>query len=178
SSDYEAQHRLEVAQRQRQPVRTVPELVADLVKQLLERAELEEQRDVVGILGIGWRAFHRETILLEKSLAHRVAPGVEQRVERRTVDLALGAIAARGRALRVIERAEHRGDVLERRRLHPALGIVARGLPFEVDDDEVAGGQQDLPEVIVAVIARAKRGDRPPAKLAEPRAQRALERLE
>src|SRR5690606_6723094 len=55
---------------------------------------------------------------------------------------------------------------------------VARGLSFEVDDDEVSRGQQDLSEVIVAVISRAKRGDPPAAKLAEPRAQRTIEPLE
>ena len=52
---------------------------------------------------------------------------------------------------RVVERAQHARDVLERRRLGAALGQRARRLALEIQDVEVVLRDQDLAEVIVAV---------------------------
>ena len=61
------------------------------------------------------------------------------------------------RAVRVAERAQHAGDVAQRRMLAPALGERPRRLALEVDDHEVVVGEQHLAEVIVAVVARLER---------------------
>src|SRR4051812_9654851 len=57
---------------------------------------------------------------------------------------------------RVMEGAQHPGDVPQRAALDAALAQWPRRLAFEVDDDEVVAGVQDLPEVIVAVRADAQ----------------------
>ena len=58
---------------------------------------------------------------------------------------------------RVVERAQHAGDVAQRRMLRAPLRERPRRLAFEVDDDEVVARDQHLAEVIVAVVARLRR---------------------
>ena len=58
----------------------------------------------------------------------------------------------------VAEGAEHAGDVAEGRLLGAALGERAGGLAFEVEDDVVAAGAEELAEVVVAVDADALAG--------------------
>src|SRR5262249_15491738 len=60
---------------------------------------------------------------------------------------------------RVVERAEHACHVAQRAALDAPLAQWPRWLAFEVDDDEVVAGAQDLAEVIVAVRADAQPGD-------------------
>ena len=54
-----------------------------------------------------------------------------------------------------MERAQHAGDVAQRRALDPALADGAGRLALEVDDHEVLARPQHLPEVVVAVHAHA-----------------------
>ena len=61
----------------------------------------------------------------------------------------------------VAEGAEHSGDVLERRLFGAAFGERTGGLAFEVEDDVVAAGAEDLAEMIVAVDADALAGSLP-----------------
>ena len=63
------------------------------------------------------------------------------------------------RVRRVVERAEHAGDVAERAALDAALAQRPQRLAFEIDDDEVVAGVEDLAEVVVAVRADALAGD-------------------
>ncbi len=64
------------------------------------------------------------------------------------------------------------GHVAERRGLAPALGEAAAGLALEVDDRHVALRDQHLPEVVVAVDARAAAGGRQRRHPREARGQR------
>ena len=57
-----------------------------------------------------------------------------------------------------MKRSEHSGNVLERRAFLAALFERAGGLTFEINDDEVVAGEEDLAEMIVAVDARSHRG--------------------
>ena len=76
------------------------------------------------------------------------------------------------RAVRgVVERAQHAGDVAQRRALEPPLAERARRLALEVDDDEVLAGVEHLAEVVVAVAADAHR--RRAARSSDARAARA-----
>ena len=52
---------------------------------------------------------------------------------------------------RVVERAQHAGDVAQRRMLRAPLGQAARRLAFEVGDDEIVLLQQHLAEVDAAL---------------------------
>ena len=52
---------------------------------------------------------------------------------------------------RIVERAQHAGHVLERRALGAAVGDRLRRLAFEIENEDVAVGDQDLAEMIVAV---------------------------
>ena len=56
---------------------------------------------------------------------------------------------------RVVEGAQHARHVAQRRALGAALLEGARRLALEVDDDEVVARDQYLPEVVIAVKARA-----------------------
>ena len=55
-----------------------------------------------------------------------------------------------------MERAQHAGDVAQRRALEPPLAERPRRLALEVDDDEVAAGVEHLAEMVVAVDADAR----------------------
>jgi len=52
-----------------------------------------------------------------------------------------------------MERAQHAGNILEGRTLPATLCQRARGLAFEIDDDKVAAGEENLAEMIVAMNA-------------------------
>ena len=56
---------------------------------------------------------------------------------------------------RVVERADHAGDVAQAVVLAAALGQRLRRRPVEVDDDEVLAGVEHLLQVVVAVRADA-----------------------
>ena len=53
----------------------------------------------------------------------------------------------------VVKRAQHAGNVLQRRALLAAILKRASRLPFEIDNDEITAGEEDLSEMIVAVDA-------------------------
>ena len=55
----------------------------------------------------------------------------------------------------VAEGAEHAGDVAQGGLLGAALGEGACGLAFEVEDDVIAAGTEDLAEMVIAVDADA-----------------------
>src|SRR5205085_7449736 len=88
-------------------------------------------------------------------LARRALPRLERRHQ--ALDVRLGALAKLGRAARVAERAQHAGDIAQRRVLAAALGEWPRGLALEVDDQEVVVRNEHLAEVVVAVMARLHR---------------------
>ncbi len=79
-------------------------------------------------------------------------PGRRQ-ARRASAGLVRGRIAQAPSA-RVVERAQHAGDVAQRTRACAALLERTRGLALEIDDQEVVAREQDLPEVEVAVVAR------------------------
>src|SRR5205085_3507786 len=49
-------------------------------------------------------------------------------------------------------RAQHPGDVAQRRALSPPLGDRPRRLALEVDDEPVTAGPEHLAEVVVTVV--------------------------
>ncbi len=51
------------------------------------------------------------------------------------------------------EGVDHPRQIEQRRHLEPALLQVAIGLTFEVDDEQIVTGQQDLPQVEIAMTA-------------------------
>jgi hypothetical protein len=69
----------------------------------------------------------------------------------------LCATRRKRRPARVVERAQHARHVAQRRALGAPLLEAARGLAFEVDDDEVVVRHQHLAQVVVAVEAALQR---------------------
>src|SRR5688572_12037768 len=65
------------------------------------------------------------------------------------------AFAEQGAHGRVMERADQRGDVAQRRTLDAALAERAIGLAFEIDNREVFAGEEQLAEAEIAVTADA-----------------------
>ncbi len=55
----------------------------------------------------------------------------------------------------VAEGTQHSGDISKRRLLGSALSEAFGGFAFEVEDDEVAAGAENLPEMVVAMDANA-----------------------
>src|SRR4051794_39943657 len=129
------------------PLRAVVELVAELVDRLLELEHREQPLD-------------RHLARREQRLVDRAEVAVEELPARllfpafRDVD----AAKQRRRARDVRERAEHPGDVAQRRALAPPLGHRARGLALEVENHPVLVRPECLAQVVVAV-----RADDPPA---------------
>ena len=68
---------------------------------------------------------------------------------------------------RITERAEHSRDVAQRRALRATLLQLPRRLAFEVENDHVPFGHEDLAEVIVPVTADARSGSRQVAQIIE-----------
>ena len=64
-----------------------------------------------------------------------------------------------GRAGGVIERADHPGDIAQRRVLAPPLRHRPRRLALEIDDVEIVLHREHLSQVIVAVVPALDRGD-------------------
>ena len=57
----------------------------------------------------------------------------------------------------VVKRAQHSGNILQRRAFLAAFPQWPCGLTFEIDNDEVGASKQDLAKMIVAVDARDHR---------------------
>ena len=91
---------------------------------------------------------------METAFCQRLGPGLEVFC---VVGAALGEGVERGVG-GVAEGAEHACDIFERRLFGAALGETAGGFAFEVEDDVVAAGAEDLAEVVVAVDADALAG--------------------
>src|SRR5258707_7617834 len=85
----------------------------------------------------------------------------------RTDDGALGLAEDHG-VRRVVEGAEHARHIAKGAALDAALAERPGGLAFEVDDDEVGAGMEDLAEVIVAVCADAQPADSGAEDVADP----------
>src|SRR6267378_3685338 len=101
------------------PVGAVRRLVAQLVEHLLHLGELQEATHVVD--GVEQAAALRRCgVGLDERLARRFLPSGERGSE--PLDAGLGALAELRRAARVAERAQHPGDVAQRRMLFAALG--------------------------------------------------------
>ena len=54
----------------------------------------------------------------------------------------------------VVKRTQHAGNILQRRPLLASLLKRSCRLAFEINNDKVAAGEQDLAEMIIAVDAR------------------------
>src|SRR6185436_14426409 len=52
----------------------------------------------------------------------------------------------------VVERAQHAGNVTQRRMLRAALAEGSRRLSFEIDDHKIIAAYEYLPQVIVTVV--------------------------
>src|ERR1043165_3214193 len=57
---------------------------------------------------------------------------------------------------RVVERAQHSGDIAQRRKLGATLVQRLKRLALEIDDDDVGAGNQYLAKMEVAMNARAQ----------------------
>src|SRR5438876_4202652 len=100
------------------PVGPVRRLVAQLVEHLLHLGELQQAAHVLeGVVDAA--ALHRRGIRVDERLARRALPDLQRRAE--ALDPRLGALAQLRRAAGVAERAQHAGDVAQRRMLLPAL---------------------------------------------------------
>src|SRR5579871_896529 len=122
------------------PVGPVVQLVAQLVDRLFQ---LEHRQ----------QALDRRLARRQQRRVDRLEVGVEE-ADAGALLPVLGRLAAavesdRGGGVR--ERAQHPGDVAERRALAPALDERPRRLALEVDDHPVVAGEEGLAEVVVAV---------------------------
>src|SRR6185503_17513484 len=86
-----------------------------------------------------------------------VVPRVRPRLQ--TLDVVGALTAAQCPRTGVVQRAQKTGDVAHRVAFEPALRQRASGIALEVDDLEVVAGPQHLPQVVVAVRARANAVD-------------------
>src|SRR4051794_34188915 len=137
------QHGEKARQRHLDPVGPVAELVAQLVEHLLELEELHEPGHV----------FER----FEQPATERCRRvGGEESPARLALPL-VELVALGGAPLRIAERAQHPGHVAQRRTFQAAFGEGPGRLALEVDDVPVVVGEQDLAEVIVAVMADFQR---------------------
>src|SRR5262245_49251249 len=124
------QHREQPGERHLHPVGAIAELVAQLVERLLQLEEPQEARDIVEGA--------------EKSAPLRGGGvGGEERLARGALP-SVQLARLRHAPFGVAERAQHPGDVTQRRRLLPALGERARWLALEIDDEPVVVGEEHL----------------------------------
>ena len=144
-------------QRDAGPPGTVAELVAQFVQRLLQ-FEQAEQSAARGRRG-GRPArpdaprCRRSPVGGEERVAHLRPP---RRVPSGASLGTLGLVvrdAAQRAVLHVAERAQHAGDVAQRRLLGAPLLEAVAGLTLEIDDDEIVARQQHLTEMIIAVDA-------------------------
>src|SRR5205085_1161166 len=87
---------------------------------------------------------------LKKRAAHLAIPDVGPMLEKRNVfgsrsRLPEGAVCC------VLKRAHHTGDVAEGRAFEFALAHRTGGFAFEIENDKIFSGVEDLAEVIIAV---------------------------
>ncbi len=120
----------------------VVELVAQLVDRLLELEHGEQALDR-GLARRQQRRVDRLEVAVEEPLARPLLP----------VRRHVGVARELGGGRRVGERAEHPGDVAQRRALAAPLDERARRLALEVEDDPVLPRPEGLAEVVVAVRA-------------------------
>ena len=137
------------ADRDADPVGPVVELVADLVERLLEQVgvELDAPRRACGRPG-GGRVPSIAREVAARGTPPTPTPPTARRGRRAARARCSSLRTVRARRLRrstdvrrVVERAQHAGDVAERRPLQAPLAERARRFAFEVEDDEVAPGR-------------------------------------
>ena len=114
-------------------------------------------RDEIGVLGVDGGVVGVEEFVGDGGLPEG-GPGFE----------IVGVLGAVGRATLgkgveasvsgITEGSEHAGDVFEGRLFGASFGERARGFAFEVEDDDVFAGAEELAEVVVAVDADALAG--------------------
>ena len=140
------------------PGGAVVEFVEKLVEGFFEQVGVEQQVCLLGLGGESWIRGHGGAPGVEELGGDGVlpedGPGFEGFCG---VGVALGEVVEAGEG-GVAEGAEHAGDVLQGGLLGAALGEGAGGFAFEVEDDVVAAGAEDLAEVVVAVDADALAG--------------------
>ena len=131
--------------------RAEPGLVDHLVHGLvqLERPQQDALLARVGAGAQGVAVAERRAVALGPLPGPPDELGVVVRVGPVVGRLPLRELVERG----VVERAEHAGDVAQRRVRADALGERRRGLALEVDHQPAVRGAQRLPEVQVAVHA-------------------------
>src|SRR5438067_8215265 len=146
------------ADRDRNPVGSIVQLVLQLVHGLLQ---LEHRQQLLNRLLAWWKQtrFYCPEVGVEEHLARPLLP-----IRRRR----LPALEL-GRRGDVRERAQHPGDVTQRRAFLAPLGQAARRLALEVENDPAAVARQHhLAEVIVAVRADHAAADADLRELPEP----------
>src|SRR5205807_6078236 len=131
----------ETAKRDADPVRSVVELVPELVQGLLDQHDVQQEVSLVHVGRQEGSAGRRRQVGLHERLRGQLRPG--------------RAVRDLDRLAGIGEGAQHPGHVLERPALEPPLAQRSRRLALEVDDDEVAAGEEHLPQVVVAVAADA-----------------------
>src|ERR1700683_678939 len=141
------------------PVRAVTELVAQLIKGLVDLKHSEQRLHIAPRLVevTGTRHF---IVDADETLTHAALPLLEETLPLGGILQALWRAALKGCAPRVREGAQHAGNIAQRQLLGATLGESARGLAFEIDDQEVVADQEHLPEMIIAMhagLARAAR---------------------
>ena len=137
------------------PGRAVVELVEEFIEGLFEQVRVEQAMGLRGLWSEmrirgdggapGGEEFGGDGVLPE------LGPGFESFGG---VGVALGEVVEGGIG-GVAEGAEHAGEIAEGGLLGPTFRERAGGLAFEVEDDVVAAGAEELTEVVVAVDADA-----------------------
>ena len=154
-------------QRNIDPCRPVGGFVGNFIRRLLDQEEPQQilfRRDVLDRQHFG--------IAGKEALHRTLHEGSQERIALRVGDMRLGgdtpALHHRGR---VVERAEHAGDVAQPVVLCPAQCQRLRRFALEVDDVDIAVRHQHLPEMQIAVNARERRAGRRFGERADRRAE-------
>src|SRR3954468_7958175 len=147
------------AQRDAHPVRPVVHLVRDFVERFFEQMRVEQHLQLVTRLRQmrGVAAFGE--VRAQEGAAHPSIPEIRSTLHRCLIlgtDDRMLRLSEQHGMRRVMEGAQHPGDVAQGAALDAALAQWPRRLAFEIDDDEVVASVQDLPKEIVAVRADAQ----------------------